>query len=273
MPVKKRLDVVLTSRGLFRTRSQAAAAVLAGDVLIGPGRERVTKPGMSIADDAEIRLQERTRYVSRGGSKLEHALHCFDIPVAGRRCLDAGASTGGFTDCLLQFGAAHVVALDVAYGALDWRIRNDTRVTVLERRNVRTLDPGELPYAPVLMTADLSFIGLAKVLGALVECAASRFDLVALVKPQFELEPARVGRGGVIRAAADRLEALLSVGEAARAIGLSIQGYCSSGLPGPAGNRESFIWCAEPEREGVEDLGTAALEAEPDALPASVVSR
>src|SRR5436309_8184794 len=121
MPVKKRLDVVLTSRGLFPTRSQAMAAVLAGEVLIGPSRERATKPGMAIADDAEIRLDERPRYASRGGSKLERALHHFGVRVAGRHCLDAGASTGGFTDCLLQFGAAHVVALDVAYGALDWR--------------------------------------------------------------------------------------------------------------------------------------------------------
>jgi 23S rRNA (cytidine1920-2'-O)/16S rRNA (cytidine1409-2'-O)-methyltransferase len=273
MPEKKRLDVVLTNRGLFSSRSQAAAAVLAGDVLIGTGLERATKPGMAISQDDEIRVRERPRYVSRGGSKLENALHHLALPVAGRHCLDAGASTGGFTDCLLQFGAAHVVAVDVAYGELDWRIRNDRRVTVLERRNARELDSDELPYAPDLITADLSFIGLAKVLPALAACASSSFDLLALVKPQFELERARVGKGGVVRRASDRLEALVSVGATARANGLCVQGYCQSGLAGPAGNRESFIWCTEAEREGVEDLRSAALEAEPDALEAPVAER
>ena len=244
---------------------------------VPPARRRVLPRRVLRSASSEEVLNERYATPGLSGGPFEVSPYdicdLFGVRVAGRHCLDAGASTGGFTDCLLQFGAAHVVALDVAYGALDWRIRNDARVTVLERRNVRMLEQGELPYAPDLITADLSFIGLAKVLPPLVACAASRFDLVALVKPQFELEPHRVGRGGVVRAAPDRLEALLSVGEAARATGLSVQGYSPSGLPGPAGNRESFIWCTEAAREGVEDLRTAALEAEPDALQTSVASR
>ena len=161
-----------------------------------------------------------------------------------------GASTGGFTDCLLQAGAARVTCVDVAYGELDWRLREDPRVTVLERMNARGLSPDQLPYAPDLIVVDVSFIGLAKVLPAIAACAATRFDLLALVKPQFEVGRDRVGKGGVVRGASDRLEALVSAGEAARHADMSVQGYCSSGLPGPAGNRESFVWCTEPARDG-----------------------
>jgi 23S rRNA (cytidine1920-2'-O)/16S rRNA (cytidine1409-2'-O)-methyltransferase len=175
-----------------------------------------------------------------------------------------GASTGGFTDCLLKGGAAHVVALDVGYGELHWELRRDPRVTVLERTNARAIEPGTLPYAPELIVMDVSFIGLEKVLPAAARAAATRFDLLALVKPQFQLGRDRVGRGGVVRRPEDRLEALVTVGEAARALALSVQGYCPSGLPGPAGNRESFIWCAEGSREGMEDLVAAARVAEPD---------
>jgi 23S rRNA (cytidine1920-2'-O)/16S rRNA (cytidine1409-2'-O)-methyltransferase len=176
-----------------------------------------------------------------------------------------GASTGGFSDCLLQREASAVVAVDVAYGELHWKVRNDPRVTVLERVNARHLTPGDLPFAPEVIVVDVSFIGLAKVLPALVECAAERFDLLALVKPQFELGKERVGKGGVVRAAADRLDALVSVGAVAQSLGLSVQACCESGLPGPAGNRESFIWCTEGARAGVDDLRLAALAAEPTA--------
>jgi 23S rRNA (cytidine1920-2'-O)/16S rRNA (cytidine1409-2'-O)-methyltransferase len=263
MPEKMRLDRLLVSRGLFESRSSAAGSVLAGEVRIGSGGERALKPGMLVPEDVGISVLERPRYVSRGGLKLERALAELDLDVSGRQCLDVGASTGGFTDCLLQAGAAHVVAVDVAYGELDWRIRNDERVTVLERHNARDLDPADLPYEPEVITIDVSFIGLSKVLPAVVTCAAPQFDLVALVKPQFELGRARVGKGGVVRRPDDRLDALVSVGEAVRDLSLTVKGYCSSGLPGPAGNRESFIWCTEPERAGVEDLRSAAREAEP----------
>jgi 23S rRNA (cytidine1920-2'-O)/16S rRNA (cytidine1409-2'-O)-methyltransferase len=265
MPEKMRLDRLLVTRGLFDSRSSAAGSVLAGEVRIGNEGTRADKPGMLVPEDIGISVLERPRYVSRGGVKLENTLGEFDLDVAGRRCLDVGASTGGFTDCLLQKGAAHVIAMDVAYGELDWRIRTDERVTVLERFNARELDPSRLPYPPDLITVDVSFIGLAKVLPALHACAAEEFDLLALIKPQFEVGRERVGKGGVVREAEDRLDVLVSVGEAANGLGLSVRGYCSSGLPGPAGNLESFIWCTEGARPGVDDLRLAALEAEPEA--------
>jgi 23S rRNA (cytidine1920-2'-O)/16S rRNA (cytidine1409-2'-O)-methyltransferase len=266
MAQKIRLDRLLVSRGLFGSRSQAAGSVLAGEVRVGSDGARAEKPGTLVPEDVSITVAERPRYVSRGGQKLERALHELGVEVAGKRCLDVGASTGGFSDCLLQAGADHVITVDVGYGELDWRLRNDERITVLERRNARDLDPAELPYAAQLVTVDVSFIGLAKVLPALVACASDQFDLLALVKPQFELGRERVGKGGVVRSAADRLDALVHVGEAAHALGLSIRRYCSSGLPGPAGNRESFIWCTNGTRgAGVEDIRSAALEVEPEA--------
>jgi 23S rRNA (cytidine1920-2'-O)/16S rRNA (cytidine1409-2'-O)-methyltransferase len=204
-------------------------------------------------------------FVSRGGVKLANALDELGIDPSGRLALDVGASTGGFTDCLLQRGAERVIALDVAYGELDWRLRNDERVVVIERRNARSLERDELPYAPDLIVADLSFISLTKVLPAVVATAAPRFDALALVKPQFELGRERVGKGGVVRSADDRRSALVAVGEFARTeLGLSVLGYATSGLPGPAGNRETFAWLAEPGRDGdVEDLDAAARRVEP----------
>jgi 23S rRNA (cytidine1920-2'-O)/16S rRNA (cytidine1409-2'-O)-methyltransferase len=239
---------------------------MAGAVRVGRGGERAAKPGMLVGSEVELAVEAGPRYVSRGGLKLERALACFGLEPLGRLCLDVGASTGGFTDCLLQGGAARVVALDVAYGELHWTIRQDPRVTVLERLNARGLEPASLPYAPDLVVVDVSFIGLAKVLPALKRCAATRFDLVALVKPQFELGRERVGKGGVVRRPDDRLEALVAVGEAALGLGLSVQGYCSSGLPGPAGNEESFVWCTEESRAGFDDLVAAARAAEPQAV-------
>src|SRR5207247_7300452 len=163
--------------------------------------------------------------------KLANALAATGLDPVCRRCLDVGASTGGFTDCLLQAGAAHVVALDVAYGELAWRIRGDERVTVMERTNARHLRPDDLPYAPDLIVTDVSFIGLAKVLPAVLACAAPTFDCLALCKPQFEVGRERVGRGGVVREAGDRRDALLAVAGAARRLGASVQGFASSGLP------------------------------------------
>jgi 23S rRNA (cytidine1920-2'-O)/16S rRNA (cytidine1409-2'-O)-methyltransferase len=266
MGARKRLDTLLVERGLFESRSKATASVLAGAVRVGPGRERADKPGMLVPVEVELDVRQEPRYVSRGGFKLERALGCFGLDPLGRLCLDVGASTGGFTDCLLQGGAARVVTVDVAYGELHWKIRQDPRVTVIERLNARRLERGSLPYAPDLVVVDVSFIGLAKVLPAIARCAASRFDLLALVKPQFELGRGRVGKGGVVRRPDDRLEALVSVGETARGLELAIQGYCSSGLPGPAGNEESFVWCTEGERGGVDDLVAAARAAEPKAI-------
>jgi 23S rRNA (cytidine1920-2'-O)/16S rRNA (cytidine1409-2'-O)-methyltransferase len=258
-----RLDTLLAERGLFESRSRAAASVLAGEVRLADGGRRAEKPGMLVAVDVELVLAPRSEYVSRGGSKLAHALDALAIDPAGRRCLDVGASTGGFTDCLLQRGARHVVALDVAYGELHWRVRTDPRVTVIERTNARSLDAATLPYAPDLVTVDVAFIGLAKVLPAVLGAAAPAFDALALVKPQFEVGRDRVGRGGVVREAADRRAALVAVGEAARRLGVSVLGFVSSGVPGPKGNEESFVWLAEAARGGVGDLEAAAREVEP----------
>jgi 23S rRNA (cytidine1920-2'-O)/16S rRNA (cytidine1409-2'-O)-methyltransferase len=258
-----RLDTLLAERGLFSSRARAAASVLAGEVRLGPGRERAAKPGQMVASDVVVAVDDRPRYVSRGGIKLANALDALGLHVAGRSALDAGASTGGFTDALLQRGAAHVIAVDVAYGELDWGLRNDERVTVLERTNVRALQPADLPNAPDLLVADLSFISLRKVLPALLGCMAPAFDALVMVKPQFEVGRDRVGGGGVVREPADRRWALVAVAAAARELGASVLGFASSGLPGPKGNRETFAWLAEGGREGaVTDLEAAAMEIE-----------
>ena len=261
---RKRLDAILAERGLFETRSRAAAAVLAGDVRLGDEGRRADKPGQMVADDVSLEVADRPQFVSRGGRKLENALTAFGLDPSDRLCLDAGASTGGFTDCLLQRGARHVVAVDVGYGELDWRLRTDERVTVIERRNARELTPAELPYRPGLIVADLSFISLTKVLPALLGAAAEHWDCLALVKPQFEVGRERVGKGGVVRSADDRRAALVAVGKWAVESGHVVMGYASSGLPGPAGNQESFVWLAEGGRGGaVESVEEAAREVEP----------
>jgi 23S rRNA (cytidine1920-2'-O)/16S rRNA (cytidine1409-2'-O)-methyltransferase len=264
---KVRLDTLLHQRGLFASRSRAAASVMAGEVRLGSGGERATKPGQMVADDAVVSVDERPRFVSRGGVKLANALEAFGVPVAGRSCLDVGASTGGFTDCLLQAGAAHVVALDVAYGELDWSLRQDERVTVLERVNARRLECSSLPYRPELVVADVSFISLVKVLPAVLGCCAASFDALAMIKPQFEVGRERVGSGGVVRSAADRRSALVSVARGvASGCAVSVMGFAASGLPGPKGNRETFVWLAEAGRVGgLDDAGivAAAEVAEP----------
>jgi 23S rRNA (cytidine1920-2'-O)/16S rRNA (cytidine1409-2'-O)-methyltransferase len=243
---KLRLDTLLTQRGLFESRSRAAASVLAGEVTLGADRRRASKPGQLVAEEVEVEVAQRPRFVSRGGVKLANALAATGIDVAGRRCLDVGASTGGFSDCLLQEGATAVTAVDVAYGELAWSVRNDERVTVIERTNARTLTPESLPYAPDLIVIDVSFISLTRILPPVLACAAPRFDALALIKPQFE-----VGR--------DR------IGGAALALGTSVLRFASSGLPGPKGNRETFVWLAEPGRQG-----SAASAAEIEAMAREV---
>jgi 23S rRNA (cytidine1920-2'-O)/16S rRNA (cytidine1409-2'-O)-methyltransferase len=262
---KRRLDTLLAERGLYDSRSRAAAAVMAGDVAIGGDGRRAEKPGQLVAEDAELVVAEGPRFVSRGGIKLANALDGFGVDPAGLRCMDVGASTGGFTDCLLQRGAAEVVTVDVAYGELSWRLREDPRVTVVERVNARALERSQLPFRPELVAIDVSFISLRKVLGAVLACAATRFDCLAMVKPQFEVGRELVGGGGVVHAAEDRRAALVAVGECARdELGAAVLGYASSGLPGPAGNRETFVRIAEAGRAGaLEDLDAAARTVEP----------
>jgi 23S rRNA (cytidine1920-2'-O)/16S rRNA (cytidine1409-2'-O)-methyltransferase len=254
---KTRLDALLVERGLFQTRSRAAAAVLAGTVRIGDDGRRADKPGQLVAGEVPLAVDAPPPFVSRGGVKLANALDRLGLDPEGRRCLDVGASTGGFTDCLLKRGASHVVELD-------WGLRNDPRVTVIERTNARGIEPRILPYRPDLMVVDVSFISLLKVLPAVLASAAPTFDCVALIKPQFEVGKERVGKGGVVRSADDRREALVSVAAEMVAEGWPVLGLASSELPGPAGNRETFVWLAEAEREGgLDDLAAAAAEVEP----------
>jgi 23S rRNA (cytidine1920-2'-O)/16S rRNA (cytidine1409-2'-O)-methyltransferase len=264
---KQRLDTLLAERGLFASRTRAAASVMAGEVTVGADGRRAEKPGEMVAVDAELSVRERPRFVSRGGVKLANALAHFDVGVEGRRAIDVGASTGGFTDCLLQSGASEVVAVDVGYGDLDYGLRNDPRVTVLERTNARSLTPDMLPFAPELAVMDVSFISLRKVLGAVLSRMADGYDVVALIKPQFEVGRERVGKGGVVRSAEDRRSALVDVGTAAIELGAAVCGYRSSGLPGPKGNLETFIWLAQSTRVGATrdatELERMAREVEP----------
>jgi 23S rRNA (cytidine1920-2'-O)/16S rRNA (cytidine1409-2'-O)-methyltransferase len=232
---KKRLDVLLVERGLAETRSQAQALVLAGRV------KGHTKAGEQLDDSTALEVDAGPRFVSRGGEKLANALSVFEIDVTGEDCLDVGASTGGFTDCLLQAGAARVIALDVGYGQLHPKLRADERVTVLERTNVRNLDCAALPFAPTLVTADVSFISLAKALPAALACAAPGWRALVLVKPQFEAGPADVGKGGVVRDPAVHERVLGEIAAQVPEWGARLEGIVDSGLPGPKGNREFFI--------------------------------
>ncbi|HEY2632730.1 MAG TPA: TlyA family RNA methyltransferase [Solirubrobacteraceae bacterium] len=264
---KQRIDTLLAERGMFPSRTRAAASVMAGEVTIGLDGRRVEKPGEMVAVDAELSVRERPRFVSRGGVKLSNALDHFEMTVAGRRALDVGASTGGFTDCLLQRGVKEVVAVDVGYGDFDYGLRNDPRVTLLERTNARALTPQMLPFAPHIAVIDVSFISLRKILGAVLSCLAGGYDMIALVKPQFEVGRERVGKGGVVRSSDDRRSALLEVGSAALELGAGVLGYRSSGLPGPKGNLETFIWIGEPSRPGatreIAEVERMAREVEP----------
>jgi len=258
---KARIDAVLAERGLFPSRTAAAAGVRAGEVRVGSQDGPVAlRPSQLVEPEQELVVAAGPRYVSRGGIKLENALDALAIDVDGRDCLDVGASTGGFSDCLLQRGAARIAAVDVAYGQLDLRLREDSRVTVIERLNARAMAPADLPFAPDLAAVDVSFISLSKVLPAVAECLAPGGEVLAMVKPQFELGKERVGRG-VVRDDGDRREAILFVAEVAVELGLPVRGFASSGLPGPKGNRETFVWCGG-EGPGLTELETAIRAAE-----------
>jgi 23S rRNA (cytidine1920-2'-O)/16S rRNA (cytidine1409-2'-O)-methyltransferase len=241
----------MVRRGLAATRSEADVAIRTGRVIVA-GRT-ATKAGTLVAPADPITLAASgRRFASRGGEKLESALDAFRVEVAGRRALDAGASTGGFTDCLLSRGAEHVVAVDVGYGQLDWRLRTDPRVTVLERTNVRDLDPAALPYLADVVVADLSFISLALVLPALVEASAQEAEFVLLVKPQFEAGRADVGRGGVVSDPNVWTRVLSSVWDRLLGLGVRPAAVMASPLVGPAGNVEFLVYGRRDERAGIE---------------------
>lgn len=206
---------------------------------------RVDKPGSQVADDVHIEVERGQEYVSRGGIKLANAIDALGVDVAGASALDLGASTGGFTDCMLQRGAQRVIALDVGYGQLAWSLRQDERVHVMERTNARHLTPEALPWAPDLVVCDLSFISIGTVWGAVVPCCAAGWRAMVMVKPQFEVGRERVGSGGVVRDPKAREDAVQGVIEVIRHHGGAIEGVADSGLPGPKGNREIFIHARE----------------------------
>ncbi|HEY7267206.1 MAG TPA: TlyA family RNA methyltransferase [Solirubrobacterales bacterium] len=258
---RRRADTLLAERGLAPSRTAAAATVRAGRVRLAKNGSTVEKPSELLPDDAELVVEQGDEFVSRGGIKLKNALDELPVEVGDRLTLDVGASTGGFTDCLLQRGAKLVLAVDVGYGQLDWRLRQDSRVLVMERLNARYLGESHLPFRPQLITVDVSFISLAMLLSPIVATAAEDFDLLGLVKPQFELGKEKVGKGGVVRDAADRRDAIRKVADAAEKEGLVVRGVASSGLPGPKGNRETFVWAARAG-EGI-DLEAALEDAEP----------
>jgi 23S rRNA (cytidine1920-2'-O)/16S rRNA (cytidine1409-2'-O)-methyltransferase len=242
--MKKRLDVVLVERGLAESRSQAQALVLAGLV---PG---FAKPGQQVDDTVEVAVRRPPRFVSRGGEKLAHALHALGVDPSGRDCLDLGASTGGFTDCLLQHGARSVIAIDVGYGQLHPKLRGDTRVTVMERTNARGLET--LPLAPSLVVCDVSFISVTVALPPVLRLAAAGWEALVLVKPQFEAGRADAPKG-VVRDPEVHRRVLRSVCAAAAGWGAEVLGVVDSGLPGPKGNREFVVHMRESEQGAKPD--------------------
>ncbi|MFB3739232.1 MAG: TlyA family RNA methyltransferase [Candidatus Velamenicoccus archaeovorus] len=258
---RRRLDTELVRRGLARTRAEAQAAVRRGLVVVGGRPAEKPSTLVSAAEPLHVTGPAR-RFVSRGGEKLEAALVRFGIAVTGRDCLDVGASTGGFTDCLLRRGAARVAAVDVGYGQLDWSLRTDPRVIVLERTNVRDLSPGDLPFAPQVVVADVSFISLRLVVPVVARLAAAGAVWVLLVKPQFEAGPAEVGRGGVVRDPRVWAGAIDGVLEACTGAGLVPTGVMASPLRGPAGNVEFLLAATTPPADapGRPDVEAAVAE-------------
>ena len=247
--MKQRLDKLLVERGLVESREKGQRLVLAGQVLVNG--QMLTKAGHAVKDDVELSIKEQERFVSRGGGKLQGALDHFPIQVAGKDCMDVGASTGGFTDCLLQHGAARVIALDVGKGQLHWKLRQDERVTVLDKVNARYLTPEMLPFAPHLITVDVAFISLTRILPAAIAVMAAGAELVTLIKPQFEAGREQVGKGGVVRDETVRqqvVETIRQFGESE--LGLTWHGVCDSPVRGPAGNVEFVAyWGSGPRQE------------------------
>jgi len=243
-----RLDQWLVESGHYPSRERARLAIMAGEVEI-EGRGGPLKSGTRVRPGDRVKVKERPRFVSRGGDKLEGALARFGLEVAGRDALDVGSSTGGFTHCLLERGAARVACFDVGKGQLHWDLRRDARVTVMEGRNARDLRPEDLPYVPSLIVVDLSFISLRKVLSALAATLGEGGDIIALIKPQFEAGRGKVGRGGVVRDAGVHREVLRLVLEHADGLGLRLRGLLPSPLRGADGNMEFFAWWTKEARD------------------------
>ena len=241
---KERLDRVLLEASLAGSREEAQRYILAGAVLVDD--QPVTKAGTLVKRDARVRVKASSRYVSRGGEKLEAALEHFRLEASGRVAVDVGASTGGFTDCLLAHGAARVHAVDVGYGQLGWRLRQDPRVIVLERTNIRYLEPDTLQEKPDLAVVDVSFISLRLVLPRVCRLLVRPFEIMALIKPQFEVGKGRVGKGGVVRSEEEHRRVIGEIEDAVDALGLKRRPVFESPLRGPKGNKEFFIHCTSP---------------------------
>jgi 23S rRNA (cytidine1920-2'-O)/16S rRNA (cytidine1409-2'-O)-methyltransferase len=240
MGKRERLDKLLVERGLVGSREQGHGMILAGDILVND--QPVTKAGSLVEHQATIRVKSKPLpYVSRGGSKLEKALEEFKIDVTGKTALDVGASTGGFTDCLLAHGAREVFAVDVGYGQLDWKLRNDPRVRVYEKTNIRYLEVSALPRHAELATIDVSFISLKLVLPAVKKLLVPAGEIIALIKPQFEVGRGKVGKGGVVRSPAEHLRVIEEIKESAARLGYESRGLVESPLLGPKGNKEFFL--------------------------------
>jgi len=247
MGKRERLDKLLIERGLVGSREEGRGRIMAGEVLVND--QPLTKAGSLVDPEAVIQLKGKPLpYVSRGGVKLEKALEEFRVEVEGRIVLDVGASTGGFTDCLLGRGAGQVYAVDVGYGQLDWKLRKDPRVFILEKRNIRYLESHELPRPPELATIDVSFISLKQVLPQVKKLLTPRGEILALIKPQFEIGKGKVGKGGVVRRHEDHLLVIQEIGEAAKHLGLEVKGVTESPLLGPKGNKEFFIYLVKEDQ-------------------------
>ncbi|HEY9848366.1 MAG TPA: TlyA family RNA methyltransferase [Leptolyngbyaceae cyanobacterium] len=254
---KKRLDHLLVELNLCSSRQLAQRLIRAGEVQVN--QQVIDKPGTEVDTSAIIQVKERSPFVSRGGEKLAKALQVFTIPVAGRICLDGGISTGGFTDCLLQAGAKLVYGIDVGYGQVDWRLRNDPRVILRERTNLRYLTPEDLygdAELPNLGVVDVSFISLTKILPALWNLLQSPREAVLLVKPQFEVGRERVGKKGVVRDTDDQAGAIAQVSTAAQEIGWQYRGLTWSPVTGPAGNIEYLLWLGMDSQNSAPNLDT-----------------
>ncbi|CDN10838.1 MAG: TlyA family RNA methyltransferase [Richelia sp.] len=263
---KQRLDILLVERDLCASRQQAQRLIQAGEVTVD--NQLIDKAGTEVSVTAEIKIKERSRFVSRGGEKLAKALAIFPISVQGRVCLDGGISTGGFTDCLLQSGAKKVYGVDVGYGQVDWGLRNDPRVVLWERTNLRHLTPeelyGEISEIPDLAVVDVSFISLTKILPAVWQLTQPSRELVLLVKPQFEVGKNRVGKKGVVRDSQDQADAIFQILKVALELGWSYQGLVWSPITGPKGNIEYLLWLemgsenSPPNLEAIQQLTKSA---------------
>ena len=259
MAEKKRIDVYMVEHGLAESREKARALVIAGAVTVGG--QTVTKPANTVAEGQEVAVRGGDDFVSRGGHKLEKALGSFPIDLNGAVCIDVGASTGGFTDCMLQHGAAFVYAVDVGYGQLAWRLRQDDRVVVMERTNARYLEPDMFVRPASFASIDVSFISLKLILPALKRVLTPPFTVVALIKPQFEAGRGKVGKHGVVREAATHIEVIESVLDAARTMGFAVRGLTYSPIKGPQGNIEYLACLADTGEDSTPDIASVVSEA------------